>query len=191
MRKLSQLLAGALACTTLIMAGCSPSLKVSTDYDRNANFQQYKTFALYQDDAKKDAISALNADRINNAVKAEMIKKGFTENTSSPDLLVNVITILKDRQSLSSTTDYYGYGGYYRPYAWGGGGMGVTGNTTYNVENYKDGSLIVDIVTADSKKLVWQGTGNSEIDKPLKDPDKQIPEAVAKIMAGFPPGAAK
>ncbi|GAO41104.1 DUF4136 domain-containing protein [Flavihumibacter petaseus] len=190
MRKTSYPLLFCLLIAAAAGTGCTSSVKVTTDYDRAANFSQYKTFAIYKDDAKTDNVSQLNSGRIENAIKAEMIKKGFTENTSSPDLLVNAVTIVKNKQSISSTTNYYGYGGYYRPYAWGGG-MGVTGNTTYNVDDYKDGSLIIDVVDAAGKKLIWQGTGNKEIDnKDYKDPDKMISEAVTKIMASFPPGAA-
>jgi len=171
---------------TGLLFSCGPSLKVTSDHDSSVNLHQYHTFSMYKLDGKTDALSELNANRITTAVKNEMLKKGFTENTTNPELLVNTVAILKDRQSVSSNTDFYGYGGGYRPYAWGGGMGGVSANTTYNVENYKDGSLIIDIVEAASKKLIWQGTGNSEIDKPLKDPDKQIPAAVTKIMASFP-----
>ena len=62
--------------------------------------------------------------------------------------------------------------------------------TTYNVDTYKDGSLIIEIIDAKTKKLVWEGIGNKEIDKPVTDPDKKIAAAVAAIMKNFPPGAA-
>ena len=114
-----------------------------------------------------------------------MIKKGFTENTGNPDVFVNATAIVKEKKQVSSTTNNYGYGGYYRPYYWS---PGFAGTTTYNVYEYKDGSLIIDIVNAANKQLVWQGTGNKEIDAPLKDADTEIPAAVTKIMAGFPPG---
>ena len=171
------------------LASCGPSLKVTDDYDKSVNFDQYKTFALYNSDSIHDAISPLNQQRIINAVKSEMAKKGFQENTGSPDMLVNITAVLENRVAMSSTTDYYGYGGMYRPYYWGGG-MGSS-TTNYNVQHYKDGSLIIDVIDAKSKKLVWQGTGNKEIDKPLKDPDTKIPKAIAAIMESFPPGKAK
>lgn len=167
---------------------CSPSLKVTSDYDKAVSFQPYKTFAINTVDSSKQAISQLNEDRIINAIKSELSKKGFTENTASPDLLVHAVTVLKDRKSVSSNTDYYGYGGGYRPWGWGGG-MGVTGYTTYNVQDYKDGSLIIDIADAKTQKLVWEGIGNKEIDKPLDNPDAEIAAAVASILAKFPPGA--
>lgn len=174
----------------LLSVACGPTLKVHTDYDKSVDFQRYKTFSLYQSDSTSTAISSLNQQRIINAVIKEMQNKGFQLASSNPDLLVNPVTIVKNKVALSSNTDYYGYGGVYRPYYWGGG-LGVSSTTNYNVQQYKDGSLIIDVIDASTKKLLWQGTGNSEIDSPLKDPDTQVPQAVSKIMSSFPPGIAK
>ena len=52
-------------------------------------------------------------------------------------------------------------------------------------------SLIVGIVDAKTKNLVWEGIGNKEIDSPAKDPEAAINDAITKIMAAYPPGAAK
>jgi hypothetical protein len=173
----------------LVFASCGPSLKVSSDYDKTANFGQYKTFSMYKE-AKMDAISELNARRITDAIRAEMVKKGFQETDANPDLLVNPVAILKDRTSVTSNTDFYGYGGAYRPYYWGAG-AGFSSNTSYNVQHYKDGSLIIDVIEASSKKLLWQGVGNRELDGPVKDADVRIPKGITAIMASFPPGAGK
>lgn len=170
----------------LIMAfSCSAPLKVNTDYDKAIDFAKYKTFALFKSDSGQ-TISQLNQQRIADAIRSEMTKKGFQEATSNPDVLVNSVAVFKDRTSVSSTS--YGYGGVYRPYYWGGGGIGYT---NYDVHHYKDGSLIIDVIDANTNKLIWQGIGNKEIDGPIKDPDTKIPKAVAMIMEGFPPGIAK
>ncbi|PZF73628.1 DUF4136 domain-containing protein [Taibaiella soli] len=176
------------ALSTLTITACTPQLKVTTDYDRKADFSKYKTFSLYVPEEKNETISQLNRSRIESAVKAEMVKKGLQEASSNPDVLVNVVTIIKNEQQVTANTNYYGYGGYYRPYGWGGGM--ASGYTTYNVTDYKDGSLIVEVVDANTKSLVWEGIGNQEIDKPMENPDQQIQGIVAKIMAGYPPGVA-
>lgn len=167
----------------IFLASCSSSVKVSSDFDRMAEFSKYKSFAFFQLTDKGPGLSELNRDRIVNAIKAELIKKGFTENTSNPDVFVNATTLLKTEKQITANT--YGYGGYYRPYYWG---AGYGGSTTYNVNEYKNGSLVIDIVEASTKKLVWQGTGNKEIDLPMKDAETMIPAAVAKILAKYPPG---
>lgn len=174
----------------IICCSCESSMKVSSDYDRAVDFKKYKTFSVYQNESIHDAISQLNQQRILAAVRNEMITKGFQESADNPDLLVNVVAVLKDRVAVTANTNYYGYGGVYRPYYWGTGGM-VSGTTNYDVQHYKDGSLIIDIIDAQTKNLVWQGIGNREIDAPLKDPETRVPKGINSIMAAFPPGAAK
>jgi hypothetical protein len=172
---------------------CSPTVKVTTDYDHAANFSEYKTFAFYDLKAQEGQINQLNVDRITKAIRAELISKGFTETTNNPDLKVNAVTILKNKTSVSANTDFYGYGGMYRPYGyWGGGGAMMGGaNTTFNTYDYVDGSLVIDIVSSKTQKLVWQGIGNAEIDSKPDNPEEFVASSIKKILAGFPPGLAK
>lgn len=175
-----------------LIYSCSPTVKVTTDYDHAANFGAYKTFAIYDLKAKEGQINQLNVDRITKAIRAELTNKGFTETTSDPDLKVNAVTILKNKTSVSSNTDFYGYGGMYRPYGyWGGGGMMGGATTTVNTYDYVDGSLIIDIVSSKTQKLVWQGIGNAQIDSRPDNPEEFITNSIKKILAGFPPGALK
>jgi carbamoylphosphate synthase small subunit len=187
MKKYLTLLPALFAMVFII--ACGSSLQVTSDYDKSANFTQYKTFSMFKSE-QLDAISELNARRITDAIRSEMTKKGFTETENNPDLFVNAVARLKDKQSVSANTNYYGYGGVYRPYYWGAG-AGTSSTTTYDVYDYKEGALMIDVVEASSKKLVWQGVGNKEIDTKVKDPDTKIREAVTSIMKSFPPGKAK
>ena len=176
------------ALAILLFSSCAPVLNVTTDYNHSAVFSKYKTFAMYHLADQSSNVSELNKARIINAVKAQMVKEGFTEVASNPDLLVNVTSVLKNDKSLQSTTTGtggYGYGGYYRPYGYGGMGMS---STTTQVVNTITGSVIIDIVDAAKNDIVWTGTGNQEIDKPLESPDQFISTTIGKIMATFPPG---
>ena len=142
-----------------LIYSCSPTVKVTTDYDHSANFSEYKTFAVYDLKAQQGQVNQLNVDRVTNAIRAEMIAKGFTE-SANPDLRVNAVSILKNKTSVSADTNFYGYGGMYRPYGyWGGGAMMGNANTTFNSYDYVDGSLIIDIVSSKTGKLIWQGVG--------------------------------
>ncbi|QLC66718.1 DUF4136 domain-containing protein [Flavobacterium sp. LPB0248] len=170
---------------------CSPTVKVTTDYDHAANFSEYKTFAVYDLKAQQGQVNQLNVDRVAKAIRNEMLAKGFTE-SSNPDLKVNAVSILKNKTSVSANTDFYGYGGMYRPYGyWGGGAMMGGANTTFNTYDYVDGSLVIDIVSTKTDKLVWQGIGNAEIDSRPDNPEQFINDAIKKILTGFPPGAVK
>jgi len=177
-----------MACSmAVVLFSCAPALSVSTDYENATDFSKYRTFAFYELKEKSGYISELNKDRIINAVKSEFEKKGLTETRSNPDLYINVVTMLKERKDVSRTTDYYGYGGFYRPYMWGG--MPMFSTSQYNVDYYQEGTLFIDLIDASTNKLIWQGIGNGRVDQPVKNPDKKIPEAVAKIVERYPGNA--
>ncbi|WPO80228.1 DUF4136 domain-containing protein [Flavobacterium sp. KACC 22761] len=171
---------------------CSPTVKVTTDYDHAANFSQYKTFTVYDLKAQEGQVNQLNVDRVAKAIRAEMTAKGFVESSDNPDLKVNAVSILKNKTQVTADTNFYGYGGMYRPYGyWGGGAMMGGGTTTFNSYDYVDGSLVIDIVSTKTQKLVWQGIGNAQIDSKPDNPEEFIAGAIKKILEGFPPGLAK
>lgn len=71
-------------------------------------------------------------------------------------------------------------------YGYWGGVRTASGQTTFQAHNYKEGSLVIEIVDASTNKLVWEGIGNVEFEKKPKNPDEVISSAVNKILAGFP-----
>jgi Domain of unknown function (DUF4136) len=165
-----------------LLTSCGPQLTVTNDYDHTVNFSQFHTFRIVKLEQQYQALSQFNQTRVINAVRAQMLAKGFTESENA-DMLVNITSIMKAEKEIVANS--YGYGGGYRPYAWGGGNM----STTVNVNNYVAGSLIVEVANAATSKLIWEGIGNQDINSPSSDPEKAINTTVQKIMASFPPGA--
>ncbi|MGQ7944542.1 DUF4136 domain-containing protein [Flavobacterium sp. WC2509] len=175
-----------------LIYGCAPTVKVTNDYDHAVNFSEFKTFATFDLRAQKGQVNQLNVDRVTKAIIAEMTAKGFKETSDNPDLKVNAVAILKNKQQVTANSNFYGYGGMYRPYGyWGGGAMMGGGTTTFDTYDYVDGSLVIDIVSTKTGKLVWQGIGNAEIDNKPDNPEEFINSSVKSILAGFPPGAVK
>ena len=74
----------------------------------------------------------------------------------------------------------YGYGRYGRP-------MG--GYSETRVSEYTQGTLIIDIVDAASNELVWRGSTEGRVreKKTPEEREKRIRDAVAAILAEFPP----
>lgn len=179
--KRNSILSIAFIASMLILGSCGPTLTVTNDFDHSANFSQFHTFKIVKLEQQYQALSQFNQTRVINAVQAQMIAKGFTP-SETPDLFVNITSILKNQKEIVANS--YGYGGGYRPYMWGGGNM----STTVNVQNYTAGSLIIEVANASTNKLLWEGIGNQDIDAPVSNPDKFINNAVTKIMASFPPG---
>ncbi|HKA37005.1 MAG TPA: DUF4136 domain-containing protein [Thermoanaerobaculia bacterium] len=160
--------AAAIACSTLT---------TSADYDPSTDFSRYKTWDLKQD---KSIDNALLARRIETAVTAELAKKGMTRNTSNPDFWVAVHGRMSKQTQINTYDTGWGYG-----YGWRYGG----GMSTSTVTEVPVGTLIVDIVDAGKKDLVWRGTASDTLN-PEASPEKKeanLQEAMAKLLANFPP----
>lgn len=178
---------------SFFLNSCGTSLKVSTDYDKTIDFKKYKTFSVY-DLKQTGSVNPANADRIVNALKKQMKEKGFIEDTQNPDLHINAVTILTSKEAVAmdaAPTNYYGYGGVYRPYGYYGAGYGYgyaeNPSTRENEYDYKQGTLMIDLIDSKTQKMVWQGVGNSEIDTKPVNADELINYAVGAIMVSFPP----
>ena len=83
------------------MISCKPTLTVSTDYDRSVNFSAYKTFSLYYLISNKN-VNELNENRIWNSIRAGMLKKGYIENDHNPDIVVNAVSVVKNKKYVSA-----------------------------------------------------------------------------------------
>jgi len=60
------------------LPSCSPALKVTSDYDRTADFAKYKTYALAPE-SQNLPVNELNKRRLLGEIEAQMAAKGFTK----------------------------------------------------------------------------------------------------------------
>jgi len=95
----------------------------------------------------------------------------------------------QEKVSVQQYTDWgYGYHGGW-PYSYGYYGFWAGAPRTYvDVNNYTEGTMILDFVDTRTRKLVFRGTGRAVVGGPESNARK-IAEAVEKIVAKFP-GAA-
>lgn len=161
-----------------ILGSCS-SVRVNSDYDKNVDFSQYKSYAFHKTGIDKVEISDLDKKRILRAIETELTKKGMTK-SETPDLLVNIFTKEREKVDVTQYNAGWGYGwGYgWNPYLWGG--------QTY-VSTSTEGTLFIDLIDAKKKELVWQGQGSGYLTQEREKKEERINEFVAKILAQFPP----
>ena len=164
-------------------AGCS-SLTVMFDYDQQEDFSKYHSFdflPLPQD--IKQATSDLVIKRIIAATTRHMQAKGFEFTTNSPDLLIAIHTEAKDKFNVTN----WGY--HYAPYDIYWRGHGYWYGSGIDVQQYEEGTLILDLVRADENEMIWRGAASRALPlNPSPDKlDKIVNEAVAKILENFPP----
>jgi hypothetical protein len=162
-----------------VFASCS-SVRVYSDYDKTANFSQYKTYAYQKNGIDKAEISDLDKKRILKAIDQQMVLKGFTK-SETPDLLVNIFTKEREQVDVNQFSAGWGYGwGFgWNPFFFGGN------NTSIN--QYTEGVLFIDLIDASKKELIWQGEGQGTLTKNPNKKDAMINEFVAKILEQYPP----
>ncbi|WP_194765949.1 DUF4136 domain-containing protein [Tamlana sp. I1] len=171
----------------VIISSCS-SIQVAADYDKKANFNDYKTFAFFKTGIDKAEISDLDKRRILRAIEAELLNKGFTK-SENPDLLISLFT--KSNQRVDVYNNTWGYGawgwGGWGPYGGMGPGWGWGWNQQPSVSTSTEGQLYIDLIDAKKKELVWQGMGTGYLTQNMEKKDARIKEFVAEIMAKYPP----
>ncbi len=172
-----------------MLSSCS-SIQVLSDYDQQADFNGYKSYAFYKTGIDKAQISDLDKKRILRAIEAEMQSRGFVK-SENPDLLVSIFT--KEQERVDIYNNNFGWGGAwgwgYNPYAWGPGwGWGWGGNS---VSTRTQGSLYIDLIDTKSKELVWQGKGEGTLANTnnIEKKEQRIKEFVSQILEQYPPNA--
>src|SRR4029077_16632505 len=138
----------------LLFGGKLSAQQVKTDYDRSANFAQYKTYSWEQVKTK----NALDIDRIKAAVNLALAAKGWTQVDSGGDVSIVAMEITRNQQTLN--TFYDGFGGGWGWRRFGGGGFGEATTTT---ETYKVGTLVIDLFDSKAKKLLWRGASSDTL----------------------------
>jgi hypothetical protein len=160
----------------VLLASASFAQQVKTDYDRSANFSQYKTYSW----EKVQTQDPLWVDRIKQAVNAAMTAKGLSPVASGGDVAVVAMETTQNQSTLN--TFYDGFGGGWR---WrGGGGFG---SSTTTVDNYKVGTLVVDLFDAHTKTIVWRGSSSDTLSDKSDKNIKNLDKGVQKMFDHFPP----
>ena len=166
----------------LALAGCS-TLRTASDYDKNVDLNSYKTYNFYDKGIARVKLNNLDKRRLMAAVEAEMNAKGFTK-AGKPDLLVNLVVVAREK------TDVYGPA-YYGGWGWGGGGgwrggWGGWGGPSY-VNQYIEGTIIIDFLDPAKKILFWHGQGSGFNLDNFSKREQRLYTGVKEILAQYPP----
>ena len=162
---------GIVAAVALVMTtAVIYAQKVTVDSDPAAPFATYRTYAWVQG---TPAPNPLNEDRLHASVDARLAARGLGMNTTAPDVFVTTHVTTRERQEL--IVSGFGYG------PWWGGGYG-----TASVDTSVEGTLVLDLYDAKTKKMVWRGVATATAsDKPTKNA-KKMNSALDKMFEKFP-----
>ncbi|MFL5279067.1 MAG: DUF4136 domain-containing protein [Myxococcales bacterium] len=166
----------------IALAACS-SVKVQTEYDKAANYKGYKTYAWLPRPPGPEQAEAARDPRIREAVirgiDGGLASKGLvrTDPDKNPDLLVAVHGWAVNRIDVQT----YGYGYGAVPY----GFYPTLATTTVDVHQYRDGTLLIDLIDGPTKQLVWRGTATDTFDPGTEA--STVSKAISATLKEYPP----
>lgn len=172
------------ALALVLVTGCA-SMNVSSHIERGVNFTGYVTYEwgppdnLPVGDPRLDNNPFFN-DYLQGAVEKQLEAKGFgrAANGAPADLLIHYHASVNQRLDVYRADQQYGY---------------CYGNCEPQVTDFEQGTLVIDVVDAKTKKVVWRGwaqdTMTGVIDNQARL-EKQVDEGVTKMMLLLPRGGA-
>lgn len=184
---------GLLISAMLILVSCASGPTIETDYDHTIDFTQYKTYGFFNPmGIENPNYSSIYGSVFRDAIAREMESRGYVK-SENPDLMINVSGRMKDKTRVTTITDpsFGGYYGYRRGYygAWGGYGYG----TSTHVSQYTEGTINVDIVDHEKKRMVWEGIAVGRVNEKKTNNGKResIYSAIRDMFAAYPFRAGK
>jgi hypothetical protein len=158
-------------------AGCSVP-KVTFDYDKSINFQQFKTYNYFPD--MVTGMNELDDKRIVYQLDSTLKSKGLSK-SDNPELYVNIKVTRFQGQSPFSLN--VGIGSVGRS-----GGVGVSGGAPVGTAMFHE-EILFDVVHAKRNELIWQARSEKRVrdeTTPLKR-EQYFAEIVTKVFQNFPP----
>lgn len=176
-----------LGLVLLATVGCTGP-NVRTDFDPSAEFTTFKTYAFGGlTDVNQGGVldNSLMRKRLEQMVDQQLAAKGLQQMSldQNPNLLVHYWIGVKEKQRVESTGGAGGAYGRRGGYGWGAGYGG--GVTTYD---YKEGTLVIDLVESTKKELVWRGTIVATLEDSTDENLELANKGIAKAFQDYPPG---
>ncbi len=165
-----------------LLAAGAQAQKIKVEYNKDLDFSKFKTYAWGHHDAVSRPTLAL---AIAGAIEEDLNKLGLRKVESNPDLFIQMYGAVDSDMNVSySDPLYMGMGGI-PPFGtafvmWGYMPGGTTAVTVHK------GQLVVDVIDASQKKLVWRGMATEKLSDNKQKLIKQVNSAVEKMFQQYP-----
>ncbi len=156
--------------TSLILGitSCS-SIRVLSDYEKELDFSQYHSYNLAEHQSDFPiGFNPMNKSRIEKAIIVKMNDLGY-QFSEDADLRVTFF-VKKQTLQTSSIRDYY---------------EAYEQAAEYESYDYKQGTLVIDIIDAQKNEIVWHGMLTRTTDENIKTVDKRINKNIDVIFDLF------
>ena len=172
----------------VLLSACVSQPTVSSQTRPGADMRAYKSYGFVPN-LGNDSLgySTITFSYMKSAVQQEMLARGFVYAENNPDLLVNFGSGVQRRTELRSSPSV-SFGLFGQSGNFGSGlSLGVPINGGVNSNDYKVGTISIDVVDAKRNEAMWRGSFEGVLtDKALADPGTAVQSAIHQIFMKFP-----
>src|SRR5688572_532590 len=171
----------AAALLLALTVACAPEVRTRSDTNPSlsSDIERWRTYAWQPGPSEGDprVYNDIIRARVQDAVDAQLAMRGYTVDNESPDFRIGWHATIEEKVEIETLNDYYDYGwrDWYSP-----------GYGTY-VDEYSEGSLILDFIDAGRNELAWRGVAEGRLRRtgPALPTAGEVDEAVDEIMEEF------
>ena len=166
----------------------------------DANLSGLRTFRVLNAPQRRADAPQLSQDDpmldnsiTNRALRQDLVQdlqaKGYTTDTSNPDFVVAYYAGTKEKMDTTYWNPdpfwRYGYRGFRYGWAWPYYGWAAP-YPAMSVQEYTEGTVIVDVVDPRTRELLWRGQGVAEVSDNPTTYANELGKSVAAILKKFP-----
>ncbi len=161
----------------VLVASCA-TVNVNYDYDRQTNFEDYKTYNYYSD--LETGLSALDTKRLLRILGEALQHKGLTF-SDNPDFYINI-----------QSREYDGYNQSSVGVGVGGGSGNVGGGISVGIpvgQSNQNREIIFDFIDENGNGMFWQAVINANYNTNAspEQREERLKLIVEKVLGGYPP----
>jgi len=173
---------------------CNP-VSVRTTAAPDAHLANLRTFTIATPTLKKaNAVSDNTDPMLANSISNQALRqdlatdfqaKGYTLTSESPSFAVAYYASAQKKLDVTDWDYGYQYWGYHR--FW----RGYDGYPVETVQQYTEGTVIVDVIDPATKELLWRGQGKADVSRDPAAYTAELAKTVQAIVAKFPSAGAE
>jgi len=165
----------------LAPGACAPALRSGADFDPAVELAAPLTFAWDAPDTLPVGDLRLEGneivdERVRSAIERQLAERGIRHSETSPDLLVHFHGAVRDRVQVIESDRERGY---------------QTSQYGDDVEvfQYEEGTLVIDVADAETRKVIWRGWAVADVGAALDDQERLtelVNRSVESMFSFFP-----
>lgn len=156
--------------TLIFLSSCATTYHVTSDYESETIFNNYKSYAYLNHDHNFPlGANLINQQRIERAIEKELGDLGY-QKSDEPELLISWFITVETVTRVDYYRDHYNRWQFF---------------TYPSVYKYDEGTLVIDIIDKANRQVIWHGKTSDHVYEGMPNVDKKIKKAVNAIFKQY------